>query len=74
MLSKKSFTENLGKKLRYIREQKGLSQEELAYEAGLYRTYVGHIENARYSPTAYVVYRLAKALKVPISELFNFEN
>ena len=34
----------VGLKIRNLREKKGWSQEELAYEAGLHRAYIGHIE------------------------------
>jgi len=64
MLSKDKFTKKLGKKIKQLRGEKGMSQEELAHEAKLYRTYVGHIENGRYSPSAYVLYKIAKALRL----------
>lgn len=69
MLSKTEFTKKLAKRIRELRRSKGLSQEELAHKARLYRTYVGHIENARYSPSAYVIYKIAKALKVKPPEI-----
>ena len=72
MLSKKDFTVEVGKRIKKWREKRGMSQEELAYKAGLYRTYVGHLENARYSPSAYVLYKIAKVLRVEISEFLNF--
>ena len=71
MLSKKEFTQKLAKRIKQLREAKGISQEELAYRAGLYRTYVGHLENARYSPSSYVVYKIARALKVKSSDLLS---
>jgi transcriptional regulator with XRE-family HTH domain len=71
MLSKKEFTERLARRVKQVRVEKGISQEELAYQAGLYRTYVGHIENARYSPSSYVLYRIAKALKVELKNLLS---
>jgi len=70
MLSKKDFTVEVGKRIKKWREKRGMSQEELAYKAGLYRTYVGHLENARYSPSAYVLYKVAKVLKVEITDFF----
>lgn len=70
MLSKKEFTAETGKRIKKWREKRNLSQEELADRAGLYRTYVGHLENARYSPSAYVLYKIASVLKVNIFELF----
>lgn len=70
MLTKPQFSKKVGENIRKIRKQKGVSQENLAYEAGLYRTYVGHLENGRYSPSAYILYRIAKVLKVDASEFF----
>jgi len=71
MLSKKEFTKEVGKRIKKWREKRNVSQEDLAHRAGLYRTYVGHLENARYSPSAYVLYKLARVLRVEISEFFS---
>jgi DNA-binding XRE family transcriptional regulator len=71
MLSKSQFTKGVAQRIREAREKRGLSQEELAHKADLYRTYVGHIENARYSPSAYVLYKIAKALNIPVNDLFS---
>lgn len=69
MLSKKEFTIRLAKKIKEVREAKGISQEELADRAELYRTYIGHIENARYSPSAFVIYKIARALEIKTCDL-----
>ncbi len=66
---KKEFAERLAKRLREARKSKKLSQEELAHRAGYYRTYVGHIETATYSPSAHTIWRLAKAMDVDPGEL-----
>ena len=71
LLNKKDFTSIIAENIRRTRKVKGISQETLAYEADLYRTYVGHIETGTYSPSAYTVYKIAKALKVSTSELFS---
>ena len=71
MLSKKEFTVEVGKRIKKWREKRNMSQEDLAHKAGLYRTYVGHLENARYSPSAYVLYKITKVLKVEISDFFS---
>jgi len=70
MLSKKEFTAEVGKRIKKWRVKRNMSQEELAYRAGLYRTYIGHLENARYSPGAYTLKKIASVLKVQISEFF----
>ena len=66
---RRTFTKKLGKRLRELRIKDGRSQEELALAAGLYRTYIGHIETGTYSPSVYTVSRIAKALKVSLSEV-----
>jgi len=72
MLLKKEFTTEVGKRIKKWREKRNISQEELAHRAGLYRTYVGHLENARYSPSAYVLYKIARVLRVDIFDFFSF--
>jgi transcriptional regulator with XRE-family HTH domain len=59
----------LAKNLVRLREERGWSQEELADQAGLHRTYVSGIERRVRNPTILVLERLAKALKVPASDL-----
>ena len=60
----------LGAQLRRLREDRQLTQEELAELAGLNYKYVGRIELGKSDPGAYVLVRLAAALRVPIGELF----
>jgi len=54
--------------LRRLRVAKGLSQEALAAEAGIDRTYVGRLERGRENPTIGLLDRLAVSLSVPVSE------
>lgn len=56
--------------MKALREAKGWSQEELADQAGLHRTYISAVERAVRNPTLTVIERIARALKVPIAELF----
>jgi transcriptional regulator with XRE-family HTH domain len=56
--------------LRRIRVRRGLSQERLAFDAGVDRSYVGGLERQEENPTVDILDRLARALSVPISELF----
>lgn len=54
----------LARNLIALRHHKGWSQEQLADEAGLHRTYVSGIERCVRNPTILIVERLAKALRV----------
>lgn len=58
-----------GKRLKALREARGWSQEELADRASMHRTYISAVERAVRNPTLTVIERIAKALKVPITEL-----
>lgn len=60
----------IGQNVRAFREERGWSQEQLAFEAGLHRTYVSGIERGVRNPTATVIERLAITLKVKPSALF----
>lgn len=59
----------LGDELRKAREQAGLTQEELSFEAELDRTYVSQLENDKKSPTLDVLFRICDALGIKVSEL-----
>lgn len=59
------------KKLKELRVQMGLSQEELADIAGLHRTYVGSVERGERNISIDNMERLASALKIEIKDLLN---
>ena len=59
----------LGRNLQRLRQEKGWSQEELAEEAGLHRTYVSGVERGVRNPTVLIVAKLADALGVSPGEL-----
>lgn len=62
--------ELFAKRVRELRLERGLSQDELADAAGLHRTYIGTVERGEQSIGIDNVEKIAKALKVAISELF----
>lgn len=53
-----------------LRRERGLSQEALALDAQLHRTYVAHIERLRRNASIDGIEKLAVALGVPVHELF----
>jgi transcriptional regulator with XRE-family HTH domain len=56
--------------LRRLRVQRGLSQERLAYDAEVDRSYVGGLERREENPTVDILDRLANTLEVSITEFF----
>lgn len=59
-----------GRKIRALRKERNLSQEQLADMAGVHRTYIGMIERAEKNITLCNIERIAKALEVNIKDLF----
>ena len=58
-----------GKALREIRKAKGYTQETLAFECELDRTYISLLELGRNSPTLDTLLALSRALGIPLSVL-----
>ncbi|MBU1033458.1 helix-turn-helix domain-containing protein [Patescibacteria group bacterium] len=67
---KLSFAVQLGKHLRKMRLEKGISQENLSMDSGYYRTYVGKIEQGKYSPSTHTIWRLAHTLDMNLEQFF----
>lgn len=59
----------VGLNVRRLREERGWSQERLAFEADLHRTYVSDMERGNRNPTVIVLQKLANALGVPTAAL-----
>ena len=60
----------VARNLRILRKQKGLSQEELAFQAGINRNYVGQIEREEKSPTVDLIEKLSTPLGIEPAQLF----
>ena len=58
-----------GKVLRALRVERGLSQEALAFEAGIQRNYVSLIERGINQPTITIIFKLATALEMKPSQV-----
>ncbi len=63
--------ESLGLRIKYLREQANLTQEQLAEKAGISLDYLGKIEVSINKPGLKTVFKIAKALKVPAKNLFD---
>lgn len=61
-----------GKKLRKIRENKGLSQEEVAREVGISTNYYAGLERGEENPSFAVLEKICDVLKVKSSEILPF--
>ncbi len=68
MAAKDPMLRQLGEYLRKVRQKCGWSQEELAYECGLHRTYIGAVERGEYNVTILTLRRLTKTLGITLRE------
>lgn len=59
----------LGAELRKAREAAGLSQEKLAFKAGVHRTYIRMLERRKASPTLDTLLRICKVLRARASDI-----
>jgi len=67
-----SITERFGTRVKKLRLQKKMSQLELAQKAQLDLTTINEIENGNREPMLRTIWRVANALDVNLSDLFNF--
>jgi transcriptional regulator with XRE-family HTH domain len=58
-----------GSAVREVRARRGLSQEDLGFEAGLHRNYVGAVERGEINATFRTLLRLTVGLRVSLSDL-----
>lgn len=65
-------TNTLGKRLKQIRSDMGLSQEELAYRCSMQASHIGQIERGQKSPTLDTLEKLASGLNITVSELTDY--
>ena len=60
---------DIGYRLRSLREQKNLSQEEVVKRTGLIRSYISRVENGHSVPSVATMEKMARALEVSLYEL-----
>ena len=63
----------LGKQLKIIRKEKGLTQEQLAEKVGIHPTYVGKLEGGKSNPSTLLLFKISIALDVKLSKIFEFD-
>jgi len=63
----------LGEQLKFLRKDKGYTQEELAEKVGVHPTYIGKIESGKSNISTMMLFKLSRALGVNLSKIFEFD-
>ena len=69
MLIMANEAQKLGRNLKRIRKEKGISQGDIVRSLGMDRAFISNIENGKTNPTLATIAKLAKALGVSVSDL-----
>ncbi|NHC36896.1 helix-turn-helix domain-containing protein [Scytonema millei] len=69
-MEEEPLAKRLGRLIRRLRLEEGLSQEEFAERCGLHRTYIGFIERGEKTITIETASKLAQALGLSLAQLF----
>ena len=62
--------EQLGMRIRFLRQQLRWSQEDLALNANINKNYISDLENGRRNPSLDILERIAVAFNISLAELF----
>lgn len=65
--------DNLGKSLKKYRIACNLTQEQLAEKVGIHPTYVGKLEAGKNNPSVKMLFKMSRAMKVKLSDIFDFD-
>ena len=65
-----TINKQLGARIRYLRQQKNMTIEDLALEAEINRNYLCDLERGTRNPTVVALNKIAKALDINLSTLF----
>ncbi len=73
-MTKKEFQILIGKRIRQLREERNLSQTELANLCEFERSNMNRIEMGNINPSAFVLYTISLKLNIDVYELLNFKS
>ncbi|MDP6568344.1 MAG: helix-turn-helix transcriptional regulator [Candidatus Marinimicrobia bacterium] len=63
--------QKIGERIKELRKHAGISQEKLAFKAGIDRTYINGVENGRRNISIKNIEKIAEALSITLSDFFD---
>ncbi|MCH2488721.1 MAG: helix-turn-helix domain-containing protein [Flavobacteriales bacterium] len=73
-MTKQEFQIFIGKRIKQLREERNISQVELAHLCEFERSNMSRIEMGNTCPSSYTLYKIAQKLQVEVFELLKFED
>lgn len=67
-----TIEEKVGKRIKELRNNLGISQEELGFRASVHRTYIASLEVGKRNISVATLEKIVNALEISFSEFFNF--
>lgn len=64
--------EQVGNRIKELRNVLGISQEELGFRSGVHRTYIASLEVGKRNISIVTLEKIVKALEISLSDFFNF--
>ena len=65
---------NISTNLKFVRESRGMTQQELADRIGMRRETILHLENNRYNPSLEMALKIAQVFDLRVEELFQLKD
>lgn len=69
-----NFRIDLGKNLKLLRKQKGLTQENVFLESGISRSHIAMIEAGKRDISISALFKISRAMNVDLKEIFAFDD
>ena len=67
------ISQKLGDRIRQLREERSISQQNLAELCNFEKTNMARIESGRTNPTLHTLHKISSALRITLAELVDFE-
>ena len=71
-VNEKKIAVLVGERVRNLRRERGVSQNQLAFEAEISMRQLGRIERGEFNTTFLMLYKISRVLNVSVSEIVNF--
>ena len=69
---KQKLSKKIGNAIKFYRVKNNITQEALAYEVGIDRTYIGALEQGAKCASVYCLYLISQELGIKLTDLFDF--